>query len=222
MYCRFFVCARHAALPFGAAAPPGRSLGSLEGPNAGTCAWPDEHCAWLRDDPTQWEAALSRIGLWSSSVMGTSDASPYSHAQPTLTTSVPGRVPQLAITHQGNDLSPSVESTLHLPVRLVNTASVSNLDQEQPASQSIRMPVQFQTISAQEQSESVGPLGGSRALAAQPMEGGGLGYMESWHPSSSMASASNSPSKANAGARAQISSGPGSLWNANDLGDGEV
>merc|ERR1719161_206506 len=114
-------------LPFGAAAPPSRCLGGVEGPNAGPCAWPDEHCAWLREDPPQWEAALSRIGLWSSSLMGTSDSSPYSYAQPTLTTSVPGKMPQLAITHQGNDLCPSTyASTLHLPVKFVSTASAAD------------------------------------------------------------------------------------------------
>jgi hypothetical protein len=250
MYCRFFVCARHAALPFGAAAPPstyvGHSLAQFESLNAGSCAWPDEHCAWLRDeDVTLWESSLSKIGMWSSSVLSTSDTRTndtplYSQVQPTLTTSVPGRVPQLAITHEGMDISPSaVGSTLHLPIRVVTTTESNQpINQGQSPPRTISMPVQANSISAHVPSETAGPPSG-RAMVAQAVEGRGLGYIEEWHTTGAMPASSpaktktsssdftsnvnSSPSRTNFGARAHFSSGPsgpGSIWN--DMGDGEV
>jgi len=62
---RFFVCARYAGLPAGATTlPPG--IAAAFGTEPGVpLEWPDEHFNALRDDVLAWEAALSRLGLWS-------------------------------------------------------------------------------------------------------------------------------------------------------------
>mmetsp|Transcript_49106 Transcript_49106/g.142299 ORF Transcript_49106/g.142299 Transcript_49106/m.142299 type:complete len:156 (-) Transcript_49106:142-609(-) len=65
MHYRFFVCARYAGLPLGAMVPPKATSDKKEQHAA---AWPDEHFEFLQTDDLAWEAALSQVGLWSSTL----------------------------------------------------------------------------------------------------------------------------------------------------------
>jgi len=65
MYYRFFVCARYVGLPPGAVAPlPTSSMTPNRTSQAGNF-WPYEQFEHLWHDDVNWEASLSRVGLWS-------------------------------------------------------------------------------------------------------------------------------------------------------------
>lgn len=64
MYCKFYVCARFAALPSGCMAPlPG--LPVTDSLQQECITWPTDHCDTIWEDSSAWESALGLAGIWS-------------------------------------------------------------------------------------------------------------------------------------------------------------